>query len=256
PPKFHREAAVRAIEAGVHVLCEKPLTVSVEDAEALEASVRSADVTFTVGFHFRFSPAFARLKELVASGELGDLYSFWGLRLLWSPHPPPNWRTDPRLLCGMTIESLSHDFDFMRWVAGDVASVAGKVATSRDDLEGYDNIIAAVMTLRSGAMATIHASWASHTGVHQCGVIGTRGSAVCEPGRLRVKAEADSEERTIECDRPEDKVSPYQRQSEHFVECLRTGRKPITGVEDGVATVRISHAVLRSSQQGCIVELD
>jgi myo-inositol 2-dehydrogenase/D-chiro-inositol 1-dehydrogenase len=256
PPKFHREAAVRGIEAGVHIFCEKPLTVSLEDAEAVRDAVKNADATFMMGFHFRFSPVFSRLKELVESGKLGDIYSFWGIRILWSPHPPPNWRTDPRFLCGMTIESLSHDFDFMRWVAGDVASVMGKVATSRSDLEGYDNIISAIMNLKAGGMANFHASWASHVPAHQYGVIGTLGSAMCEKDIVRCRTEDEPSESIIECNRPEDKVSPYQRESEHFIECIKTGRKTLTGVEDGVATVRISHAVLQSSQQGHLVKMD
>jgi len=185
PPKFHREAAVRATEAGVHVFCEKPLTVSLEDARAVEKAAKRANTIFMVGFNFRFSPALMRLKELVESGKLGDIYSFWSVRILWSPHLPPNWRTDPRFLCGMTIESLSHDFDLMRWMVGDVASVMGKVATSRRDLEGYDNIISAIMTLKSGGMANIQASWASHVHVNQYGVIGVLGSAVCEGGLVR-----------------------------------------------------------------------
>ncbi|MFQ6134080.1 MAG: Gfo/Idh/MocA family protein [Armatimonadota bacterium] len=255
PPKFHREAAVRAAEAGVHVLCEKPLAAGLADAQAIEEAVTRADITFMVGFHFRFTPALARLRELVASGDLGEVYSFWGIRILWSPHPAPNWRTDPRLLCGMTVESLSHDFDFMRWTAGEVASVMGKVATSRADLDGYDNIVSAIMNLEAGGIAQMHASWASHVPVHQYGVIGTRGSAVCEGGQVRWRAEPGSAESIIRCDRPEDQVSPYQRQSEHFIACLRSGGQPLTGVQDGVATVRISHAVLESSQQSRVVTL-
>lgn len=256
PPKFHREAVIRAVEAGAHVFCEKPLAVSLEDAQAVEDAVKRSNVKFAMGFNFRFSPVFSRFRELVKSGKLGSLHSFWGIRYLWSPHPSPNWRTDPSFLCGMTIESLSHDFDLMRWVAGDVDSVMGRVATSRSDLEGYDNIINAIMMLRSGGIANIQASWASHIRVHQYGVIGTHGSAVCERGVIRWRTEDSSSESIIECNRPEDKVSPYQRESEHFIECVRTGEKTLSGVEDGAATVRISHAVLRSSQQGSVVKLD
>ena len=155
----------------------------------------------------------------------------------------------------MTIESLSHDFDCMRWIAGDVSAVMGKVATSRSDLEGYDNIISAVMTLRSGGIANVQASWASHVRVHQYGVIGSIGSAVCEGNRVRWRTGDSSAENIIKCDRPGDKVSPYQRESEHFIECIAKGRETLTGVEDGAATVRISHAVLKSSQQENLVKL-
>jgi len=256
PPKFHREAAVRAVESGVHVFCEKPLAASLEDAEAIEDTVKRAKTKFMIGFNFRFSPALRGLKELVDSGRLGDIYSFWGMRILWSPHPPPNWRTDPRFLCGMTIESLSHDFDFMRWVAGDVASVMGKAVTSRSDLEGYDDIISAIMNLKSGGIANIQASWASHVNVNQYGVIGTLGSAVCERGRVRLRMEGEFADTIIEFNKPEDKVSPYQRESEHFIESIKTGKKTLTSVEDGAATVRISHAVLQSSRDNCPVKLD
>jgi len=256
PPKFHAEAAIRAADAGLAVFCEKPLTTTIEDAEAVQAAVERSGIAFMVGFNFRFMPHLARLKELVGSGELGEIYSFWGMRLLWSPHPPPNWRTDPRFLCGMTIESLSHDFDFLRWVAGDVASVMGKVGTSRGDLAGYDNIIAAVMTLQAGGTATIQASWASHVGMTHYGVIGSRGSAACGDGVVRWRAEGQASETLITCDRPEDKVPSHQRETEHFIECLRAGQAPLTGVEDGVATVRISHAVLQSSREERVVRLD
>jgi len=256
PPKFHREAMIPAVKAGVHIFCEKPLTVRIEDAETVEQAVKNANIIFMVGFNFRFTPIFARFKSLVESGKLGDIYSFWCIRIAWLPHLPPNWRTDPRFICGMTIESLSHDFDYMRWVAGDVSSVMGKVSTSRSDLKGYDNIVNAIMTLKSGGMANIQSSWASHVSVHQYGIIGTLGSAVCENGIIRYRAESDSSESIIECNRPEDRVSSYQRESEHFIECIKTGKKPLTGVDDGVATVRISHTVLQSSQNGCLVKLE
>jgi len=255
-PQFHRDIIIRATEAGVHVFCEKPLSANLEDAIAIENAVITAKTIFMIGFNFRFSPIFISLKSLVESGKLGDIYSFWGIRVTWLPHLPPNWRTDPRFICGMTIESLSHDFDYMRWVVGDVTSVMGKVATSRSDLKGYDNIASAIMSLKSGGMADLHASWASHVGVSQYGVIGSLGSAVCEGGRVRYRIESDPSDSIIECNKPEDRISPYQRESEHFIECIKTGKKPLTSVKDGVATVRISYAVLQSSQNGCLVSLD
>jgi myo-inositol 2-dehydrogenase/D-chiro-inositol 1-dehydrogenase len=256
PPRFHREAAVPAAQAGVHVFCEKPLAASVEDAGAIAAAVENAGITFAVGFNFRTSPPFMRFKELVESGQLGNVSSFWGVRVLWLPHLAPNWRTDPRFLCGMTIESMSHDFDFMRWLVGDVTSVMGKVATSRPDLDGYDNIMSAIMTLKSGGMASFHSSWASHLSVTQYGLIGTGGTAVCERGVVRWKREDQPSETIIECNRPEDQIPSHQRETERFIECLRTGQKPVADVRDGLATVRISQAVLESSRQNRAIGLD
>jgi predicted dehydrogenase len=256
PPRFHREAAASAARAGVHVFCEKPLSITVEDAESIAAAVESAGITFAVGFNFRTSAPFVRLKELVASGELGNISSFWGVRVCWLPHPEPNWRTDPRFLCGMTVESLSHDFDFMRWLVGDVSSVMGRIATSRPDLDGYDNTMSAVMTLKSGGMASFHASWASHLDLTQYGVIGTRGTAAVDRGVVRWKREDQPFETVIECNRPEDQVPSHRRETELFIECLQTRQAPLAGIKDGVATVRISQAVLASARENRVIWLE
>jgi predicted dehydrogenase len=156
----------------------------------------------------------------------------------------------------MTIESMSHDFDFMRWLVGDVTSVMGKVATSRPDLDGYDNIMSAIMTLKSGGMASFHSSWASHLNITQYGLIGTRGTAAFDRGVVRWKREDQPSETVIECNRPEDQIPSHQRETERFIDCLRTGRKPVAGVRDGVATVRISQAVLESSRENRAIGLD
>jgi predicted dehydrogenase len=79
---------------------------------------------------------------------------------------------------------------------------------------------------------------------------------VCENGQIRYKIESEPSHKVIERNAPKDEVSPYQRESENFIESVRTGKEPLTGVEDGVATVRISHAVLQSSQSGGTVMLD
>src|SRR5579872_6836052 len=176
-PQAHREAAVRAAKAGVHVCSEKPLAKTLEDGLAIQEAVERAGISFMVAFPFRFSPGFMRLKEVVASGVLGKIYSYWDTRTIWLPHPPPNWRTDPRFIMGATIESMSHDFDIMRFLVGDVVSAMGKVATSRPDLQGYDNITSCILTLASGAMATIQSTWAGHESIFQVGIIGSDASA-------------------------------------------------------------------------------
>jgi myo-inositol 2-dehydrogenase/D-chiro-inositol 1-dehydrogenase len=255
-PQFHREAVEAAAAAGKHVFCEKPLAASVEDALAMQAAVERAGITCMMGFNFRFSPATVRLKELVESGQLGAPHSYYAIRALWLPHEPPNWRTDPRFIVGMTIESLSHDFDYMRWVVGDAVSAMGRVATTRPDLVGYDNVTSAILSLANGGMASFHQTWASHVAVNRFGVVGSLGSASMDWGPVRWRRDGDTQDRIIPVDdRPEDHVSSHELEMRHFVACLRDGRAPLTNVRDGVATVRISHAVLESSRTGASVAI-
>ncbi|MCA1596773.1 MAG: Gfo/Idh/MocA family oxidoreductase [Chloroflexi bacterium] len=255
PPKFHRDAVTAAAAAGVHVFCEKPLADTVEDAEAIEAAVRQSSIRMMVGFVFRFAPSFLCLKELYENGELGDVYSFWSTRLLWLPHDAPNWRTDPRFICGMTVESLSHDFDLMRWIVGDATSVFGRTATSRPDLDGYDNIMSAIMVLERGGGATFHSSWASHVNMSSHGLIGSRGTALTDRGAVRWRRDDTDSETVLTFDRPEDKISAHRREVEYFIGCLNSGETPSPGVDDGVATVRLSHAVLRSARDRTVINL-
>lgn len=259
PPKFHREAAIAAARAGVHVFCEKPLADTLADAQAIAAEVAKSGIAFMVGFCFRFSSNFMKLKAIVASGDLGPIHSFYAVRVQHLPHLAPNWRTDQRFVCGMTIESLSHDFDLMRWVVGNPVSVYGTVATDRPDLEGYDNIMSAVMKLESGGMASFHSSWVSALLVCDHGVVGAKGTVVSQSyphSLVRYKTLADERERIDNLDSPEDKQSSHSLETRHFLECLKTGSPTLTTVEDGVATVKISTALLQSAREDRPIKIE
>lgn len=94
PPSTHRESALAAIRAGKHVLCEKPLAITVEDAEAMVRSAREAGVWLMTAFNHRFRPGFIRLKQMVDSGALGDVVTFWCQRIgMGISAKRYNWRT-------------------------------------------------------------------------------------------------------------------------------------------------------------------
>jgi predicted dehydrogenase len=230
------------------------LAKTVEDGLAIQEAVEKAGITFMTAFPFRFIRSFMRVKEVVDSGVLGKIYSYWDTRTCWLPHPPPNWRTDPRYIIGATIESMSHDFDYMRFLVGDATSAMGKIATSRPDLNGYDNITTCILTLASGGMATIQSTWAGHKELLQMGIIGSDASLVFEHGTVRWKR-ADEPEHVLESNTPEDGINGLERETRYFIDCLKTGTRPSVGVRDGVATLKISHAVIKSSNEGIIVPI-
>jgi predicted dehydrogenase len=252
-PQAHREAAVAAAEAGVHVLTEKPLARTVEDGLAIADAVNRSGITFMIAFPRRFAPGHTRLKEVVDSGALGKILSYWDTSLIWLPHHPPNWRTNPRHIMGATIESLSHNFDYMRHVVGDAVSAMGRVRTSRPDLDGYDNITSCILALAGGGIATIQSSWAGHKSVFQTGIIGSDASAVLEAD-VRLKR-ADEPEVVLPLDRPEDRMPGLEREVRYYIDCLKLGKQPFVGVADGVATLKISHAVLQSSAEGRSIDI-
>lgn len=148
PPTAHREHVTAAVAAGGHVFCEKPLATTLEDGSAIAEAVSSGGVHVMLGFNNRFRAPFRRLRELLRSGELGDMISAWITRVESStPALGSNWRTTPGLACGVTIESASHDIDFIRWAFGEVIAVAGSTNSSLPELPDYDDTLNALLWL-------------------------------------------------------------------------------------------------------------
>jgi predicted dehydrogenase len=170
----HLEDAGAAIAAGVHVLCEKPLAVLVDDARQLTEAARTAGVRTMVGFTMRFAPAVMRLKELITSGELGDLHLLMAFQQngqFLDPQRPYHWKMDAaRNGGGAIVEYGIHTLDTARWLMGEVSRVnaAGRTLVPERLLpEGgtarvtADDSTVWMMEFESGVTGICHASWST-----------------------------------------------------------------------------------------------
>ena len=260
PPSFHKELAIKAVEAGKHVVVEKPIAIDIEDAESMVEAARKADVKIMIAFNMRFRKGFMRLKETIQSGKLGDVVNFWSQRLGIGVSPGINWRTTKGLLCGMSIESLSHDIDIIRWLLGEITDVRAKIFESNENLPGFDDNANIVFSLANGGIANIHASWSSHLSRNSRGIIGTKGTAMVEGNGLwnftcfHLKT-SDMENEIIEVINDNLDVKSYREESKHFIDCIKSNRQPTITGEDGLIALRISHAILTSHRENRIVSL-
>jgi predicted dehydrogenase len=117
PTPQHREAAERAFAAGKHVLLEKPIALTLEDADAIVAAGERAGKLLVVGLVLRFWPEYVELRRIAASGELGRPLAASALRL----SPPPGWNDwmiDPARSGGVCVDLMVHDFDAVSAVLG------------------------------------------------------------------------------------------------------------------------------------------
>jgi myo-inositol 2-dehydrogenase/D-chiro-inositol 1-dehydrogenase len=261
PPSLHRTLAVAALEAGKHVVVEKPLASSLDDAQAMVETAQRSGAKLMTAFNMRFRPGFRRLKDALDSGQLGAPISMWSQRLGIGVGGGENWRTTPGLLCGMTVESLSHDIDLIHWLLGEIVQVTAQVRESRASLPGFDDNASIVFGLASGAMATIHASWSSHIPYNSRGIVGERGTAIVT-GRglwdltnfhLRTTEMAHEQIEVLD-DRID--VTSYREEGRHFIACVAEDRPPnITG-EDGLRALRVSHAILASQAHGETITIE
>ncbi len=124
PTELHKPIAHAAIEAGKHVLCEKPLALNTNDAREMLASAQSKKIVHAVDFEMRFLPAFAYAKELIDEDYLGPLLRVDVMMTMerpWGEHG--NWAADDARGGGVLMEVGSHFIDALRWFFGDVRAV-------------------------------------------------------------------------------------------------------------------------------------
>ena len=161
----------------------------------------------------------------------------------------------------MSVESLSHDIDLLRWIAGEVVDVRANVYGSRPDLPGFDDNANVVLTLANGGTAVVHASWCSHLAHNSRGVIGTQGTAMVAGSglwsldRFHVKTK-HMEHEMIEVLNDKLDVQSYREESRHFLDCVAHDHQPMVTGGDGLAALRISHAILTSHREGRVVALE
>ncbi|OFX15775.1 MAG: hypothetical protein A2Z18_10525 [Armatimonadetes bacterium RBG_16_58_9] len=119
PVWTHREMVVAAARAGKHVLCEKPMARSLEEAQAMVEAAEAAGVNLMVGFMKRFNPGFRRIKEIIDSGRIGKVYHadiHWNLYFPPGSHPSKIFSEDERVGGGVILDNCSHYIDLFRWL--------------------------------------------------------------------------------------------------------------------------------------------
>ncbi len=123
PDQIHREHAVAALEAGYHVLCEKPLAQTVEDCDMMVAAAKKSGKKFMTGQVCRKAPGFVKAKELIDAGEIGELFFVESEYAHDYQFMTPLWRKDPVNLRYSIIGGGCHAIDLLRWIAGDPEKV-------------------------------------------------------------------------------------------------------------------------------------
>lgn len=166
PPRFHREIAVAALDAGKHVVCEKPLAANLEDADAILAAEASSRGRLLTVHQLRFHPEFLRLKWLVSNGHLGKI----NLARVHRYDPPPKelvergvWGSWELAGGGVLMTKAIHQLDLMLWLMGPVRRVQAAMGTFVYPIESEDQLIANLI-FESGAFGSLCISGQTYAG--------------------------------------------------------------------------------------------
>jgi predicted dehydrogenase len=240
PPQFHAEAARKAVENGKDVLVEKPIALTVEDAELEVRTAEANGRVFMVGHVLRFHPAFEKLKSLVDEGELGEVRYIHSHRLGLGKFHTENdalWDLAP------------HDLSMILAITGtEPSEVRGEGAALLDHLSDFAHLH---MRFPNNVRGHLFTSRLNPYRERRLTVVGTRAMAVfddVEPWerKLAVYRHAvwqDSGQWAFTTNEPSyvaiAQGMPLTRELEHFIHCIETRERPRTDGEEAVRVLRI-----------------
>jgi UDP-N-acetylglucosamine 3-dehydrogenase len=199
PNHLHRDLAVRALGAGKHVLCEKPIALSLEDADAMLAAAARANRFLMIGHVLRFWPEYVLAKQAIEDGRIGEVLLMSGRRmvsLLAGTPGADGWRRDPVRSGGAVLDMQIHDLDVFCWMLGRPESIAARGVRSAD---GAWSHVFTTVDFAGGHKAFVEASFMMQGNPLdiQFHIVGTTGSLAWKytPGGFvlhGVRAEASS----------------------------------------------------------------
>lgn len=277
PPDLHHEMTLAALDAGTHVLCEKPMALTVAEAEEMTRAARDAGLVGMIDHEFRFIPARARSKELIDAGYLGDLRS---VTINWisdfmNDRRPWDWSSIKAKGHGALEAVGSHAFDLLFWWFGDIASclatghtqlterrLPDSEETRPVDIEDW---LVTAIKFEHGGRGVVHINTVAwhNTGV-AIEIHGSAGTLVIDKsGTLYGAQHDDPDLAAVEIPQrlyaapgagPDSRID-FLWLVEQLVRAVRDGKEPHPTFADGLRCQRVLAAAEESLQQNCWVAL-
>jgi len=257
PPILHAEVAIQAAEQNKHILCEKPISLTLDDAEQMIQAAKKNNVLLMIGHHLRFQDNLRKLKEYIEDRSLGKIVmvkSHWlGKSAIFG-----GWRTQSdyykrRHQGGDILFNYgTHITDLIRWLCGDIIRVHAQsdIYGAKPDIKVHDraNLL---LRFKSGIIGDISLGYFPYE-EHWIEVIGTRGRVICDLFRNTMDIRYAS--RNVQTTFKQMK-SGWIKEIEHFIQCIRQNSQPEISGEDGKKALEIVIAAYISQETQKMVAL-
>jgi UDP-N-acetyl-2-amino-2-deoxyglucuronate dehydrogenase len=261
PNATHHGITLAACAAGKHVFCEKPMARTVRECDEMIAAARGAGVKLMVGQVLRLMVPFARVRQVVQSGEFGQPMVLDIVRARWSSWVG-HWRGQRDLAWGILHEVNTHEFDLMRSLCGEVAEVHATVGNFVQKESDYEDTALVTLRFRNGAVGFLHSSVCSTVPVY-------KGLITCERGTIAfdrdptfdsdascVEYRLAGEETSTKLDLVPDSVEDgYSLEQRSFAEWVLFDYPPVFTGDDGRAAVEVAEAAYMSADRRVPVTL-
>jgi predicted dehydrogenase len=259
----HREHVVAAAERGLHQLIEKPIALNLKDADEMIAACEAKDLITVVNYTLRFQPPYLRMKEIIDSGQLGEVMSItcytsrgYGLYGAGARHDAVVKAAESG---GWLVHHACHMVDLAIWMAGDVESAYTRSATTVPNSDTPE-VIWGMLALKNGGTAVIGDTVAA---IRQriITVIGTKGTIeILRTPQGDVLHMREEKRGHIDWSRYDDDILGYgtpehEQALKDFMTCLKTGKKSPNDLRSGRASLAVCLAMEQSRKTGEIVRV-
>ena len=260
PNSMHAEYTIRAAKAGKHVMCEKPMAISVAECEAMIRACKTAGKKLMIGYRCHFEPFNLEAMRLAKSGAAGKI------RYVRSEHgfvqgDPNKWRLKRALSGGGSLMDMGiYSLQAARYMTGEEPiAVTARESTDRRDprFREVEDMIEWTLEFPSGAIAGCQSMYSANQ--NHILLMGDKGRIELEPATRydgnKMWTGRDGRETAITSPPPGPGKTQFAGQLDHLAECILDGREPIVSGEEGLRDMRIVEAIYRSVREGRTVKL-
>ncbi len=272
PHYFHPPIAIKAMEIGIHVLCEKPVAVSVSEADKMAKKAEETNIKYAVMYQRRTEAVYQKAKEMIDCGLLGEIYRTCIIATGYRTQAYYNsglWRgTWKGEGGGVLINQAPHDLDMFIWLCGMPKSITAITKVQKHNIE-VEDFAHALIEYKNGALGYLAVSTVEVPGTHSYEICGEKGKMIISGKKIKfAKVEPPVIEHcktsTEAWDSPkiewedvpvEQKVEGHKVIMENFIASILNGEKLIAPGQEGIYSVELINAIILSSKKGKKVDL-
>lgn len=265
PNYLHSTAALKAAAAGKHIIIEKPLAITLEEADAMIAACKTAGVKLMYAEELCFAPKYERVRQMVKEGAIGEMYMLKQSEKHSGPHT--DWFYDINFSGGGVLMDMGcHAIEWFRWMTNNalIKSVYASMSTvlHKERTKGEDNSVM-IIEFEHGVTAIAENSWAKHGGMDdKSEVYGTggvvyadlfMGNAAISYSKVGYQYAMEKADTTVGWSFTvfeEVFNQGYPHELKHFIDCVQHDKQPLVTGEDGRAVLEVIYAAYASAKEG------
>ena len=260
---LHVETAIKLAKNNCHLLIEKPLSNSLKNITSLLSLVKKNKLVTLMGFNLRFHPCLIKVKQLLAKNKIGRVIYVDAENGSYLPdwHPEEDYRksySSRNALGGGVVLTCLHEIDYLYWLFGgvkEVSAITGKFSDLDIDSEDLSSIS---LRFKNNIIAEVHLDFFQRPAQRSCKIVGTNGTLFCDFNRNIVSLYELKKKRWKEIMNLKNYNlnDMYVEEMKQLLKCVRTQKKSINDIDQGLKTLKIGLAILKSSKTNKVVQLE